>query len=176
MGGGNPVKKVTKVVTKATDQVGNATETAVKQGRDEAFRNLGSDGQKYAGRASDLFVENPLKRMGSASEDLHKGNIGDAARTTATLGVASAGDVVGLMKKQVPDLPALPVDDPSKTGPVGDPVAEAEAAAKALKEDANMQEQLAGSRKRGRASTILTGPQGLSGSNAYSSKKTLLGA
>lgn len=174
-------KKVGNVVGKAADQTGNAIEGGVRDTRNEAFRNLGKDGQKYAQKASDVFVENSMHRMGKASEDTINGNIGDATRAIylEATGVSQTKDhlkaIQELAKNASPDL-VVPVDDPSKVGPVGDPVAEAEAAAKALKEDANMQEQLNSSRKRGRASTILTGPQGLSGSNAYSSKKTLLGA
>jgi len=66
-----------------------------------------------------------------------------------------------------PDMPNF--NDPNVAQP------SAEDANKALADDAALQEIVGGNRKRGRASTVLSGPQGLSGSTQYSARRTLLG-
>lgn len=45
-----------------------------------------------------------------------------------------------------------------------------------LQEDAALADQAQGSRRRGRASTVLTSPQGLLGQAGTSSRRTLMGA
>lgn len=166
------VSRVDENVSGAVDNVGNTVETGVKQVRNETARNLGTDGEKALRAGSDILIEKPMGRVGGAAKDISQGNIGDGARALAleSTGLMVYKDAYDtgseMLKKEVPNLPSIPVEAPVDT----------EAAEKALREDAAVQDQLSSSRKRGRASTVLTGPQGLSGSTAYSSKKTLLGA
>lgn len=116
---------------------------------------------------------NPLKKAESSVKKFSS-NPTRVALAAATLGGSellrtTKNEVVGALTPDLPDIPnfndiASPTNTPDPS-----------AAADALANDAAMQAQLDESRKRGRASTILTGPQGLSGSTQYSARKTLLG-
>lgn len=89
--------------------------------------------------------------------------IGFVSNPTVFLGTKGPKDAVeGYLEGKLPELPAAPV------------LATEETASEQLADDANLENQITG--RRGRASTILSGPQGLSGSTQYSARKTLLGA
>lgn len=175
MGGGNPVKKVTKAVTKAVDDVGNASEKSVKQSRDELGRNLGKDGQKALQYTSDLTMAAP-KKFGSSTKNTSQGNIGEGLREMGevTTGLAQLKEDIKVFKElkdgAVGSLQPVPMGTEDTNTPTP------EEAAKKVADDVEMQAQLAYSKRKGRASTQLTGQQGLSGSNTYSARKTLLGA
>lgn len=170
MGGGNPIKKAGKAI----DKTGNALEKAGKQTRDEATRNMGADGKKYT-EAVLSVPENVAKRTAGAVEDISKGNFGKGGKTLAMeyTGIPEISDLKdaygGMAKDATPDLPAI-TDSPDTNTPTP------EEAAKKVADDVEMQGQLESSRRKGRASTVLTGSQGLGGSNTYSARKTLLGA
>lgn len=192
MSGGNPVKKAKEEASRAVDSVGNFAESAVSKTRDEVGRNLGSDAQKALQAASDIAVA-PIKQTGQGISNINQGfietaqgnvspgfkQIKEGAKETS-MGVAlpqlamgkealSVGKELLGGNRQLPSI----ATDTGTNYPVATPTPEK--TAEELAQDQYMQDQLASSRRKGRASTQLTGPQGLSGSTSYSARRTLLG-
>jgi len=114
---------------------------------------------------------NPIKKAGRSVEKFAE-DPGRAATAALTMGASEVFRTVKneAVRELAPDMPDLPnFEDAATNTPTPDD------AAKGVADDAAMQEQLGDTRKRGRASTIISGPQGLSGSTSYSARKTLLG-
>ena len=174
---GDVKKKAEQEIKNATGNVADFVEGSVSSVRDEARRNLGSDAQTLFDAALNT-PEKILSRTGENLEQIKDGQfregasglVGDAIRAAYLplavgydVGKAGVGSLMGGNK--------LPNISESLTDSGYSP----EQAAKDLAGDAAMQEQLQSSRRRGRASTVLSGPQGLSGSTQYSARRTLLG-
>lgn len=107
---------------------------------------------------------NPIKKAASSVEKFVE-DPGRMAMAAATMGYSEVGrSAINELTPSMPDMPGMEgMEQPTP-----------EDAMKGLADDAALTE-VQGRRARGRASTILTGPQGLSGSNQYSARRTLLG-
>jgi len=156
MGGGNPVQSAKKFVK---DPVRSVTAMATLGGS-EAVRAADKDFYNKQMGSIEKFAEDP----------------GRMALAAGTMGMSeqlrfAKNETVRTLTPDMPDLPNFNTPDapPTNTPTPEDAAGEVEKAP-------DLQDQLAPSKKRGRASTILSGPQGLSGSNQYSARKTLLGA
>jgi len=110
---------------------------------------------------------NPVKKAGNSLEKFAE-DPGRMLAAGGTMGFSEVGrSAINELTPSMPDMPNF--NDASVAQPG------AEDANKALADDAALQEIVGGNRKRGRASTVLSGPQGLSGSTQYSARRTLLG-
>lgn len=180
--GYNKVKEVaapvTKPISKAVDQIGNISESAVNKTRDEAARNLGTDGSRAFLALSDV-ASGSLNKAGGAVENASKGNIGQAGRAVGEMAI-DAATPLGAIKSGMQlygkytesDLNNVRIDANMQS-----PEAPSESAVdQGLRDDAALADQAKDGRRRGRASTVLTSPQGLLGQAGVSSRRTLMGA
>ena len=108
---------------------------------------------------------NPVKKTGNSIKKFTE-DPGRMAAFVATGGFSEVGR--SAIKELTPSMPDMPSMGASTDQPTANDAAEA------LSQDAALLE-MEGRKTRGRASTILTGPQGLSGSTQYAARRTLLG-
>lgn len=109
---------------------------------------------------------NPVKKATKSVEKFVE-DPGRVINAGLTGGLSEIGrSAINELTPSMPDMPNF--NDPAVAQPTANDAAEA------LSQDAALLE-MEGRKTRGRASTILTGPQGLSGSTQYAARRTLLG-